>query len=159
VAETVASSYVPFPTEKICYPIANKSLWLAYAQPGYYKFIETHMDLKPFVGIDYSFDDVEDPYDRLDAYMSELKRIELLPEDQKADLYSLNQHVIDHNFIILTNGDMIANLWEFDECLEHYEEINNFSRIGGFRQQDIGASLIRQLVLIKQRQTIKEKRF
>ena len=132
VSETVAASYVPFPTEKICFPIATKSLWIAYAQPGYYKHIEQYMGFKPPLGIDYSFDSVEDPTQRLQALMIELKRLSQFDDQQKIDIYGLNRDIFDYNFALLTSGEMIANLWSYDECQEHYQDFTNLSTISNF---------------------------
>lgn len=144
VAETVADSYVPFPTEKICLPIANKSLWLAYAQPGYYEFIKTYMGLEPFVGIDYSFDKIQHPFERLMAFMAELRRLHLLSPEKKVAFYKVNNSIIEHNFDVLTSGKMIANLWRYDESFEHYTKFGNFSKIAS----QLNSDLVNQLTTV-----------
>jgi hypothetical protein len=159
VSETVADSYVPFPTEKICFPIVNKSLWIAYAQPNYYKFIEKYMNLKPYVGIDYSFDEILNPTQRLDAVIEELKRLRLLSDAEKESMYQSNQSIIDHNFTVLTSGEMIVNLWLHDECPEHYLEISKATTLGGFVNRNIVSNIIDQLLLVNNKLLEREKHF
>jgi hypothetical protein len=137
VSETVAGSYIPFPTEKICFPIATKSLWIAYAQPGYYQFIERYMGIKLPLGIDYYFDSVQDPTQRLHALMNELKKLSQLGEHQKVELYELNRDILDYNFDLLTSGEMIANLWRHDECQEHYQDFVNLAKMSDLSHSNL----------------------
>lgn len=112
VGETVGESYVPFPTEKCMYPIANKTLWVAYAQPGWYAWVEKHWGFQKFDCFDYSFDSVLDPQKRLDTL------IEMLRPFQHRDwaaIYKQQQHTLDYNFELLKSRTFIKNLRKFDQ--------------------------------------------
>jgi hypothetical protein len=121
VCEPVAQSYVPFPTEKFCFPIVNKSLWLSYAQPGYHKFLRDKFGIQQYREIAYDFDEEPDPHQRLYKYILELLRLKNLSADDKFELYKLNQENIDHNFEIVTSGRMIYNIWRYDDMSKNID--------------------------------------
>ena len=121
VCEPVSQSYVPFPTEKFCFPIVNKSLWLSYAQPGYHKFLHEKFGIQRYQGINYGFDEEPDPAKRLVLYIDELLRLKKLSQDEKVEIYQSNQSRIDQNFDIVTSGRMIYNIWQHDEMSKHVE--------------------------------------
>ena len=142
VSETKAESQVPFPTEKICFPIANKALWLAYAQTNYYQFIEQYLGFKKYTGINYDFDNIKDPIKRLQYYMKELQRLSGLTNTQKQDLYSVNREIIEHNFYLLTSGQVIANIWEHSEANTYYEKFMD-NQLTIYRSYDLGQSFVK----------------
>ncbi len=113
VSETAGESYVPFPTEKCLFPIANKTLWVAYAQPGWYDWVEKHMGFQKFDCFDYSFDSILDPHQRLDALIAMLKPFQSADWDS---IYKQQQHTLDYNFKLLTSQTFIKNLKTFDQA-------------------------------------------
>jgi len=113
VGETVGESYVPFPTEKFLFPVANKALWVAYAQPGWYDWVEKHMGFQKFDCFDYSFDSILDPQQRLDALINMLKPFQ---SADWASIYKQQKHTLEYNFELLTSRTFIKNLRKFDQA-------------------------------------------
>lgn len=99
VTETIGESYYPWLTEKIIYPIATRSLWVAYAQPGYYKFLETECGFRPYTKIfDYSFDQQTNPVLRVLELLDTITKFRFLSSADWHDLYLLEQDTIEHNY-------------------------------------------------------------
>lgn len=116
VAETFAAeTTVPFWTEKFMYPIANKTLWAAFAAPGYHKFVETYLGFKPYKCFDYSFDKIENHADRLHALLEMLEPFSKMTVDEWQNIYQTEQHTIEYNHQWLCNHNAFAHLTMFDE--------------------------------------------
>lgn len=98
VSETMATSYQPFVTEKILYPIVTKSMWVAYAAPGYHAHLEQYYGFKKFTIFDYSFDDEANPVVRLIAMLSSLAKFANLTPAEWHDLYLMEKDVREFNF-------------------------------------------------------------
>lgn len=116
VAETVADSYVPFPTEKLLQPIAVRTLWIGYAQPKYHQFVHEKMGFELYKGINYDFDYVRDPIQRLLEIEKELSRLHSLSESDKQELYRINADILEHNYQHLKSGSMIEQLKKQDQA-------------------------------------------
>ena len=98
VGETIAESYHPFMSEKFLYPIVCKSLWVAYAQPCYYTYLEKYFGFKKYNKIfDYHFDSIENPIIRLVELLSMLSKFEKLSIADWHDLYLLENDTIEYN--------------------------------------------------------------
>jgi hypothetical protein len=115
VTETVAESYCPFPTEKFLYPILNKTLWVAYAQPGYHQFIEHHMGFKRYQTFDYEFDNIADPLNRLTAITDMLAPFSQLSRLDWHDIYLVEKDTMDYNLELIRTGDFINKIRLFNE--------------------------------------------
>jgi hypothetical protein len=115
VTETIAESYYPFPTEKFLYPILNKSLWVAYAQPGYYQFIEKYMGFKQYQTFDYAFDQVRDPLIRLKTITDMLEPFSKLSRYDWHDIYLIEKDTIDHNFDLVKSKRFLDKLQSLNE--------------------------------------------
>jgi hypothetical protein len=83
VSETIATSEVPFISEKFLYPLVCKRPWIGYAQPGW------HAQLRDLYGfqlfdeiIDYSFDCIVNPVERLIKMLYEVKKFETVSMEQ-----------------------------------------------------------------------------
>jgi hypothetical protein len=113
VSETVGESMVPFPTEKLLYPISNKTLWVAYAQPGYHAAIQRLFRFKIHNCFDYSFDSITDPIKRLVALTDMLSKF--TNSDTWKDIYAQEQAVLDFNFEHCRSGNFIKHFDQFDE--------------------------------------------
>lgn len=98
VSETVSESYIPFVTEKLLFPIANKTLWLAYAQPGWYQQVEQLWGFRKHRCFDYSFDNIQDPVHRLDALIDVLRPFSTMSLEQWQSVYQHEQETIEYNF-------------------------------------------------------------
>lgn len=116
VTETAGNSSVVFPTEKFLLPTVNKTLWLAYAQPGYHKFIETYIGFKQFENIDYSFDSIKDDTQRLLAIEQVLTKLYNMSLEEQQELYLTNQHILDYNWQLIKTGKFIENLLALDQA-------------------------------------------
>ena len=115
VTEAVAESYCPFPTEKILYPILNKTLWVAYAQPGYHQFIETHMGFKRYQTFDYSFDSIQNSLYRLIAITDMLEPFIKLSRHDWHDIYLIEKDTMDYNLELVRSKHFLTLIRSFDE--------------------------------------------
>jgi hypothetical protein len=115
VTETIAESYYPFPTEKFLYPILNKSLWVAYAQPGYYQYIEKYMGFKQYQTFDYAFDKVRDPLIRLKTITDMLEPFSKLSRYDWHDIYLIEKDTIDYNFDLVKSKRFLDKLQALNE--------------------------------------------
>jgi hypothetical protein len=115
VSETIPDSYVPFPTEKILFPIVNKTLWVAYAPPGYHTWIEKYFGFKRHTIFDYEFDQIQDPTVRLDTLVSMLSSFSAMSQDQWHEIYLKEKDIIEFNFDWAQSKKFIQHLEQFDE--------------------------------------------
>jgi hypothetical protein len=116
VSETVPESYVPFPTEKLLFPIVNKTLWVAYAQLDYHNWITHHFGFKKHKIFDYEFDSIADPSLRLKALTNMLARFSTMTQDEWHDIYQQEKEVIEFNFEWAQSKKFITHLKNFDEA-------------------------------------------
>jgi hypothetical protein len=71
VSESVATSSVPYITEKALYSVVTKGLFLAYAQPGWHDHVETYYGFRRYIKLfDYKFDTIQNPVERLVELMT-----------------------------------------------------------------------------------------
>jgi hypothetical protein len=84
-------------TEKILRPIACGQPWILAATAGSLKYLQEYgfKTFSPYINENY--DSIQDPLDRLQAIVDELKRISLLPLDQKNNLLLQLQDIADYN--------------------------------------------------------------
>ena len=116
VSETMATSYVPFVTEKFLYSIVTRGLFLSYAQPGWHTHIEKYYGFKLYRKLfDYKFDSIANPVERLIELMSMISKFSMLSTDDWRDLYLLEQETIEYNYNHYFSGDYLT-------CLEKYED-------------------------------------
>jgi hypothetical protein len=99
VSETMGTSYYPFVSEKILYPVAFKNLWVGYAQPNWHHYVEKHYGFKLYHKVfDYKFDNIQNPIHRLLEMMFMVSKFEKLTNHEWHDLYLLEQDTIDYNY-------------------------------------------------------------
>lgn len=99
IGETLAMSYHPFVSEKFIQPIVCKSLWVAYAQPGYYAYLEKYYGFKKYNKLfDYSFDLIDHPVERLVAIIKMLSKYANLSPKDWHDLYLTELETIEYNY-------------------------------------------------------------
>jgi hypothetical protein len=99
VSETMATSYVPFVTEKFLYSIVTRGLFLAYAQPGWHDHLEKYYGFRRYTKLfDYRFDSVQNPVERLVELITMLSKFSVLSTDEWRDLYLLQQDEIEYNY-------------------------------------------------------------
>jgi hypothetical protein len=111
VSETMATSYYPFVTEKFFYSIVTRGLFVAYAQPGWHKHIETYFGFKLYDKIfDYSFDEIQNPVKRLVRLIEMISKFSMLSVDDWKDLYHLEQDVIEYNYDHYFSGNYKKHL-------------------------------------------------
>lgn len=117
VSETIATSWQPQATEKMFNAIAVKTLWVAYAQPRFYYWVEKFFGIKRFNRIfDYEFDLIENPVIRLVAILTMLSKFEKLSVADWHDLYLLEQDTIEYNYDWYLSGD----------CSKHIQQFNGY---------------------------------
>ena len=111
VSESVATSSVPYITEKALYSVVTKGLFLAYAQPGWHRCLEQQYGLKPYRNLfDYKFDSVTNPVVRLIELLGMISKFENLSTADKHDLYQLERDTIEYNYHYYFSGEMLTKL-------------------------------------------------
>jgi hypothetical protein len=99
VSETMATSYVPFVTEKFLYSIVTRGLFLSYAQPGWHTHVEKYYGFKRYTKLfDYRFDDIQNPVTRLVELMTMISKFSKLSSHDWHDLYLIEQDTIEYNY-------------------------------------------------------------
>jgi hypothetical protein len=99
VSETMATSSVPFVTEKFLYSVVTRGLFLAYAQPGWHAHIEKYYGFKRYTKLfDYRFDTIQNPIERLVELITMISKFSKLSSADWSDLYLLEQDTIEYNY-------------------------------------------------------------
>jgi len=111
VSETMATSYVPFVTEKFLYSVVTRGLFLSYAQPGWHAHVEKYYGFKRYTKLfDYQFDTIQNPVERLVELMSMISKFSILTIDDWKDLYLLEQETIEYNYDHYFSGSYLTKL-------------------------------------------------
>jgi hypothetical protein len=101
-------------TEKTLRPIACGKPFILVATPGSLKYLQQY-GFETFAGlIDESYDNIHDSGSRLDAIVSEMKRIAALDIDAKQVLYAKLHEIAQRNKQRFFNG-------LFDQVIEEYQ--------------------------------------
>jgi hypothetical protein len=99
VSESIATSYVPFVTEKFLYSVVTRGLFLAYAQPGWHAHVNKYYGFKHYTQLfDYSFDSIQNPIERLVELITMISKFSKLSSSDWHDLYLLEQDTIEFNY-------------------------------------------------------------
>lgn len=115
VSETMATSYVPFITEKFLYSVVTRGLFLSYGQPGWHAHIEKYYGFKLYTNLfDYKFDSITNPVKRLVELVTMISKFSYLTPHEWHDLYLLQQDEIEYNYDHYFSGDYL-------KCLKRYE--------------------------------------
>ena len=116
VSETMATSYVPFVTEKFLYSIVTRGLFLSYAQPGWHDHIEKYYGFKLYTKLfDYQFDSIQNPVERLIELMSMISKFSVLSSDDWTDLHLLEQDAIEYNYDHYFSGNYLKHLTTYNQ--------------------------------------------
>jgi hypothetical protein len=111
VSETLATSYVPFVTEKFLYSVVTRGLFLAYGQPGWHAHLEKYYGFKSYTKIfDYRFDGIQNPVERVVELMSMLSKFKELTKDDWRSLYLLETDTIEYNYNHYFSGNYLTHL-------------------------------------------------
>jgi hypothetical protein len=115
VSETMATSYVPFVTEKFFYSIVTRGLFLSYAQPGWHDHVEKYYGFKRYTKLfDYRFDSIKNPVERLVELITMISKFNALSANDWADLYLLEQDTIEYNYNHYFSGNYLTTLKNFE---------------------------------------------
>lgn len=115
VSETMATSYVPFVTEKFLYSIVTRGLFLAYAQPGWHDYIDKYYGFKKYDKLfDYRFDTIQNPVERLVELMSMLSKFNMLTPHEWHDLYLIELDTIEYNYDHYFSKKYLENLQQYE---------------------------------------------
>lgn len=99
VSENVSTGYIPYISEKFLYGVVNRSLFLAWAPPGWHKQLSEQFGFKLYDDIfDYSFDSIENPTKRLQMLMKNLAVYQQLSIDDWHDLRKVEIDKIQYNY-------------------------------------------------------------
>ena len=114
VSETMATSYVPFVTEKFLYSVVTRGLFLVYAQPGWHAHLEKYYGFKLYTKLfDYRFDSIQNPVERLVELMTMISKFSMLSTDDWRDLYMLQQDEIEFNYDHYFSGNYLKTLQQY----------------------------------------------
>lgn len=115
VSETMATSYVPFYGEKFLYSVVTRSLFLAYANPGWHNHLEKCYGFKKYTKLfDYRFDAIRNPVDRLIELISMTSKFSCMSTDDWRDLYEMEHDTIEYNYDHYFSGDYIKFLEKYE---------------------------------------------
>lgn len=118
VSETLATSSVPFVTEKAFYSIITRGLFVPYGQPGWQKYMSEIFGFRKYHELfDYGFDEVEHPLQRLIDLLCMLSKYSNLSKSDWHDLHQLESEAIEFNYEHFRSGDYIR-------CLDKYSQEN-----------------------------------
>lgn len=111
VSESMATSYVPYITEKVLYSVVTRGLFIAYAQPGWHQCLEQQYGFLPYRNLfDYKFDTIKNPVIRLIEMLAMISKFEKLSWADKHDLYQLETDTIEHNYHHYFSGELLSTL-------------------------------------------------
>ena len=116
VAETDPAHMIPFPTEKFLFPIVNKTLWVAYAQPLYHEFVASKMGFRRYSCFDYGFDHELDHVERLGKLTAMLNKFSSMATDAWQEIYNQEKETIEFNFEHVASGAFMTHLRQFDQA-------------------------------------------
>jgi hypothetical protein len=115
VSESMATSYVPFVTEKFLYSVVTRGLFLAYAQPGWHDHIEKYYGFKKYNKLfDYRFDSIQNPVERLVELMTMISKFSKLSTHDWHDLYQLEADTIEFNYDWYFSGKYLKKLENYE---------------------------------------------
>jgi HD-GYP domain-containing protein (c-di-GMP phosphodiesterase class II) len=115
VSETMATSYVPFVTEKFLYSVVTRGLFLAYAQPGWHDHVETYYGFRRYIKLfDYKFDTIQNPVERLVELMTMVGKFSKLSPAEWHDLYLIEQDTIKYNYDHYFSGNYLTQLKQYE---------------------------------------------
>ena len=115
VSETMATSYVPFVTEKFLYSVITHGLFLAYAQPGWHNHVEKYYGFKRYTKLfDYRFDSIQNPVERLVELMTMISKFSVLSSADWKDLYQLEADTIEYNYDHYFSGNYLEHLKKYE---------------------------------------------
>jgi hypothetical protein len=115
VSETLATSYVPFVTEKFMYSIITRGLFVAYAQPGWHAHVEQYYGFKKYDTIfNYQFDSIQNPIERLVELISMISKFSKLSAHDWHDLYQLEANTIEFNYDHYFSGNYLTKLAQYE---------------------------------------------
>ena len=116
VSETMATSSVPFVTEKFLYPVLAARPWLAYAQPGWHAEISDLCGFKLYPDIDYGFDSIQDPVLRLMSLISTVKDLISQWQYRWSEFHESCWAVTEWNQAWYLSGNYIQQLMAQDQA-------------------------------------------
>lgn len=114
VPETMATSYVPFITEKFLNSIVTKTIFITYGQPNWHQHLEKYFGFKLYNKIfDYSFDRIKNPIFRIVKLVEMISKFQHLSVSDWHDLYLIEKDTIDYNYDHFRSKNYIKNLAKF----------------------------------------------
>jgi len=115
VSETMATSYVPFVTEKFLYSVVTRGLFLTYAQPGWHHHVEKYYGFKKYNKIfDYRFDTIQNPVERLVELMAMISKFGVLSAHDWHDLYLIEQDTVEYNYNHYFSNDYLKWVSQYE---------------------------------------------
>jgi hypothetical protein len=111
VSETMPTSYYPFVTEKFLYSVAQKGLFLAYAQPKWHQHVLYYYGFRRYNKIfNYDFDFIFNPVQRLITMLDMISKFSKLSPKDWQDLYEIEKETIEYNFEHFVSGNYLKHL-------------------------------------------------
>lgn len=111
VSETIATSSVPFVTEKSFYSIITRGLFLTYGQPLWHRYMSDVFGFKKYTKLfDYRFDQIKNPIVRLIEILCMLSKYSNLSTFDWHDLYQQELDSINFNYEHFYSKDFVRHL-------------------------------------------------
>ena len=116
VSESLATSYMPFVSEKFLYSVVTRGLFLAWAQPGWHEQLETCYGFRKYNKIfDYAFDQISNPIERLLNLVTMLSKFKQLSHKDWHDLYLIELDTIEYNYDHYFGGNYLKKLKQYHD--------------------------------------------
>jgi hypothetical protein len=120
VTETIYDYPHTFRTEKIWKPVLMAHPFVVAANRGYLQDLQAAGFQTFHTLIDESYDNIQDPVSRMQAILSEMKRIAILPIEQKKLLWTNLNKIAQHNQKLFFSKE-----WTNTICQELVDNINS----------------------------------
>jgi hypothetical protein len=115
VSESLATSYVPFVSEKFLYSIVTRGLFLSFAQPGWHAHLEKYYGFKLYSKLfDYQFDSIQNPVERLVELITMISKFSVFLPNEWQEFYELEKDNIEYNYDHYFSQDYL-------KCLAKYQ--------------------------------------
>ena len=123
-------------TEKSLRPIACGRPFILAATPGSLQYLRSY-GIKTFDGlIDESYDNIQDPVQRIEAIVKEMKRIAMLPQTQKKVLWNQLYEISKQNQVLFFSPDWNKTITqELKQNIDNALKIMQSNRTGKFWKQ------------------------
>lgn len=84
-------------TEKTLDPLVKGQFILPFSTPGFIENCKKHFDFKFPTWINYSYDDIEDTFNRFEQFMKSVEELVKMDNSKLFELYEQDKWILEHN--------------------------------------------------------------